>query len=702
MSVELTIETVTETVVLEVQDHVPAIVTIDTIPDLREELDDKVDKVAGMGLSELSFTTADKNSLYQSEQDRHTHANKSVIDDLSDNAGALEYRGLPVSDQAALDSKVDKVAGYSLVADDEIAKLLTVEQDAQKNTVSSVAGKQGDVLLAKSDVGLGLVDNTSDADKPVSTAVAAALAGKVDAEAGKQLSDENYTLAEKDKLAGIADGATANRSDSENADKEHTHQASDITELGRAQFADVFNYVGRLTSTNNYNTTLKEGTYLTLSAPLNSPEGVPPNVLVTIQNVDQRYIQTLYNFDDSRRKWQRVVRFNNDGVFLSAETWRDLNQVVRSGLADSFLYAGVLTSGDDLNSIVKDGVYLTTSVPVNAPVGAPNVSFIDVSRAGAFVRQTLTGGSNALNSWSRNFQLITPINGGVWVSSNPADNLASPVKAGAVKVGTGLEIKPDGTLNVIAPSQDNPFAGKKIVCFGDSITEFKTYPQQLGLILGAEGINVGFGGCMMAAHWDVGYKEMCMYRLADYIASGDYSGLIAAAQDVYDRTGDDNRAIASRLAAIDWNTVDYITILYGSNDYANAISVGAATDIVSDGSSYLGSANYAIQQLQTTYPHLKIAMITPIYRARGANGGTDSDDSPNAPTDGKYLRDFANGLVEAAKINHIPCFNLHDDSGINKYTASLYLNPAPDGVHLTEVGATFLAQKLAAKMRANF
>ena len=50
-----------------------------------------------------------------------------------------------MSDQAALDTKVDKVSGYSLVADGEIAKLLTVEQDAQKNTVSSVAGRQGDV-----------------------------------------------------------------------------------------------------------------------------------------------------------------------------------------------------------------------------------------------------------------------------------------------------------------------------------------------------------------------------------------------------------------------------------------------------------------------------------------------------------------------------------------------------------------------------
>ena len=115
MSVELTIETVEETIVLELQDHVPAVLTIDHIPELRD----------------------------------------------------------------GLDSKVDKEAGKSLVSDTEIEKLSTVGQDAQKNTVSSVAGKQGDVLLDKSDVGLSAVDNTSDADKPVSTVVADALDDKL-------------------------------------------------------------------------------------------------------------------------------------------------------------------------------------------------------------------------------------------------------------------------------------------------------------------------------------------------------------------------------------------------------------------------------------------------------------------------------------------------------------------------------------------
>ena len=46
--------------------------------------------------------------------------------------------------------------------------------------VTSVAGKTGDVSLTKNDVGLGNVDNTSDADKPVSTAVAAELSQKAD------------------------------------------------------------------------------------------------------------------------------------------------------------------------------------------------------------------------------------------------------------------------------------------------------------------------------------------------------------------------------------------------------------------------------------------------------------------------------------------------------------------------------------------
>ena len=71
------------------------------------------------------------------------------------------------------------------------------------DNVTSVAGKTGAVTLVKADVGLGNVDNTSDANKPISTLQQTALNSKVDVVAGKQLSTEDYTTAEKTKLAGL-------------------------------------------------------------------------------------------------------------------------------------------------------------------------------------------------------------------------------------------------------------------------------------------------------------------------------------------------------------------------------------------------------------------------------------------------------------------------------------------------------------------
>lgn len=64
-----------------------------------------------------------------------------------------------------------------------------------------------------SEVGLGNVDNTSDADKPISTAVSTALSSKVDVVSGRALSTNDFTDTLLSKLNGIATGATANSSD---------------------------------------------------------------------------------------------------------------------------------------------------------------------------------------------------------------------------------------------------------------------------------------------------------------------------------------------------------------------------------------------------------------------------------------------------------------------------------------------------------
>lgn len=100
--------------------------------------------------------------------------NLSNVDNTSD-----LNKPLSVATSNELVKKVDKIAGKQLSTEDystiEKNKLSTIAENAQVNIVNSVAGKVGTILLTKSDVGLTNVDDTSDANKPVSTATGNAL-----------------------------------------------------------------------------------------------------------------------------------------------------------------------------------------------------------------------------------------------------------------------------------------------------------------------------------------------------------------------------------------------------------------------------------------------------------------------------------------------------------------------------------------------
>jgi hypothetical protein len=58
-------------------------------------------------------------------------------------------------------------------------KKINVSQVKALAPVQSVNGKTGEVTVVKGDVGLGNVDNTADADKPVSTATQTQLNSKI-------------------------------------------------------------------------------------------------------------------------------------------------------------------------------------------------------------------------------------------------------------------------------------------------------------------------------------------------------------------------------------------------------------------------------------------------------------------------------------------------------------------------------------------
>lgn len=65
--------------------------------------------------------------------------------------------------------------------------------------------RKGNVSISAANIGLGNVNNTADADKPISTATQTALDGKVDKVIGKGLSTNDYDATAKDKLDALVD-----------------------------------------------------------------------------------------------------------------------------------------------------------------------------------------------------------------------------------------------------------------------------------------------------------------------------------------------------------------------------------------------------------------------------------------------------------------------------------------------------------------
>lgn len=120
-------------------------------------------------------------------------------------AGTVDLSGYATA--AALDGKVDKVEGKQLSTEDytteEKTKLSGIAEGAQVNAIDAVSSE---FVINPDGKTLSLAAVAMDKV----TGLSAALAGKVDAEAGKGLSSNDYTTAEKEKLAGIAAGAQPN------------------------------------------------------------------------------------------------------------------------------------------------------------------------------------------------------------------------------------------------------------------------------------------------------------------------------------------------------------------------------------------------------------------------------------------------------------------------------------------------------------
>lgn len=137
--------------------------------------------------------------------------------------------------------------------------------------------------------------------------------GKVDKVTGKELSDTNFTKAEKTKLAGVAAAATKNRADTLNADKTHTHTTAQVTGLDTALGSKVDKVTGKGLSDTNFTqaektklSSLESSKFVGLFA----NEGALPTTGVegAYANVDGGVGSDVFRviWDTSDKKWVRV------------------------------------------------------------------------------------------------------------------------------------------------------------------------------------------------------------------------------------------------------------------------------------------------------------------------------------------------------------------------------------------------------------
>lgn len=182
----------------------------------------------GATMSAENIVTAINGSTFLIDDDNLSANVNDAISKAHNTHAISDVSGL----QTVLDSKVDKIAGKGLSTNDytttEKTKLsgittgATKVEDSTTNGNIKINGVENVVYThptgtnphgtTKSDIGLGNIDNTSDLDKPISTATQTALNGKVDnsrvltdVPAGAKFTDTVTTINGKTGIIAKAD-----------------------------------------------------------------------------------------------------------------------------------------------------------------------------------------------------------------------------------------------------------------------------------------------------------------------------------------------------------------------------------------------------------------------------------------------------------------------------------------------------------------
>ena len=242
------------------------------------------------------------------------------------------------------------------------------------------------------------------------------------------------------------------------------------------------------------------------------------------------------------------------------------------------------------------------------------------------------------------------------------------------------------------PEEHHILAGKTMVAFGDSVTEFGNYPDIIAENTGMSVTNMGFKGTRLAYHPYAANDPFSLTNLMDAVVAGDFSEQDVAIQE------DNNYTPAFKkhyeeLKTIDFNQVDIVSVFIGTNDYmgnaADVVNLGTADDTTRE--TFYGAINYLVQIFEENYPHLELVFVTPTWRMNHKDlGGKSAEIQPNARNN--YLSEFVDALVERGNYYDIPTLDLYRTSGLSEDNHSTFF---VDHVHPNKKGYELIGNTIS-------
>ena len=259
-----------------------------------QDISGKVDKETGKGLSTNDFTTTYKNNVDSNTTARHTHSNKSVLDDISstditnwnnksDFSGSYNdlsnKPAIPVKDNYTITNNLNNQLQTVGIIEQNVGNIIKYWEGTQSE-YNAISSKDNNTIYYITDAEESYVIDNSYVH-----------------------TDNNYTTTEKNKLSGIASGAEVNVQ----ANWNETNSSSDAYIQNKPTIPTVNNStitiqmngstVDNFTTNASSGKTINLGTVITshqdISGKLNTSKVKNANSTTAGDVYDVRYINTM-------------------------------------------------------------------------------------------------------------------------------------------------------------------------------------------------------------------------------------------------------------------------------------------------------------------------------------------------------------------------------------------------------------------------